>query len=395
MRRTLPRFSRRSAVPLALAILVAAVMMLAAISARTQGHGFDPSGFWRAPLASQGKLPPDWTSLERSLAPEDCGQCHADQLQQWRTSRHAQAFSPGLVGQLLTFDAADTAECMRCHAPLAEQHAAFEAARTVGLAHRPEQQGLASAGNGCGGCHVRHHRRFGPPQRNSGATGQSELAAPFFESPEFCSGCHQFPAELAVNGKPLENTYVEWKASPQASRQVTCQTCHMPDRRHLWRGIHDPAMVAAALTPRITSDAAGVRFEIANTGAGHAFPTYVTPRVVMNAVALDAEGKPRPETLRSHLIARRVSYENEQWVEISDTRLLPEQTAAIEMPWTGSERARVWLEVDPDDYYETQVYRELLQTLPHGGEAARLIAQAKSDAAKSRFRLFETELRRP
>jgi len=205
----------------ALAILVVAVMMLAAISARTQGHGFDPSGFWRAPLASQGKLPPDWTSLERSLAPEDCGQCHADQLQQWRTSRHAQAFSPGLVGQLLTFDAADTAECMRCHAPLAEQHAAFEAARTVGLAHRPEQQGLASAGNGCGGCHVRHHRRFGPPQRNSGATGQSELAAPhggvfrttFFESPEFCSGCHQFPAELAVNGKPLENTYVEWKAS--------------------------------------------------------------------------------------------------------------------------------------------------------------------------------------
>ena len=115
----------------------------------------------------------------------------------------------------------------------------------------------------------------------------------------------------------------------------------------------------------------------------------------MNAVALDAEGKPRPETLRSHLIARRVSYENEQWVEISDTRLLPEQTAAIEMSWTGSARARVWLEVDPDDYYETQVYRELLQTLPHGGEAARLIAQAKSDAAKSRFRLFETELRRP
>ena len=36
------------------------------------------------------------------------------------------------------------------------------------------------------------------------------------------------------------------EGQPQASRQVTCQTCHMPDRRHLWRGIHDPAMVAAA-----------------------------------------------------------------------------------------------------------------------------------------------------
>jgi hypothetical protein len=403
MRSNRSRASRRNSLPFVLAVIALAAAALAAVGAGTQGERFDAASFWRAPLASQGKPPTDWSALEQSLSPEDCGQCHADQWQQWRTSRHALAFSPGLVGQLLTFDSADTAECMRCHAPLAEQGAAFEAARTLGVAHVAEKQGLAAAGNGCGGCHLRQHRRFGPPQRDTGITGPSEPAAPhggvlrtaFFESSEFCSGCHQFPSELAVNGKPLENTYAEWKASPQATAGTTCQSCHMPERRHLWRGIHDPATIAAGLTPRIAADQAGVRFEITNSGIGHAFPTYVTPKVVLNAVALDADGKPRPDTLVSHVIARRVSYDGERWREESDTRLLPGQTASIAMPWNGSVRARVWLEVFPDDYYENAVYRELVETLPRGSEALRLIARAKTEAAASRFRLFETELSRP
>jgi len=84
-----------------------------------------------SPLRSASKLRAARRSLGsrlKSLAPDDCGQCHADQFNQWRTSRHAQAFSPGLVGQLLTFDTSDTAECLQCHAPLAEQRTAFEAA---------------------------------------------------------------------------------------------------------------------------------------------------------------------------------------------------------------------------------------------------------------------------
>jgi hypothetical protein len=52
--------------------------------------------------------------LEQSLKPEDCGQCHSDQFEQWRTSLHARAFSPGLVGQLLSLDAASKAA--RCSA---------------------------------------------------------------------------------------------------------------------------------------------------------------------------------------------------------------------------------------------------------------------------------------
>ena len=61
----------------------------------------------------------------------------------------------------------------------------------------------------------------------------------------------------------------------------------------------------------------------------------------------------------------------------------------------GSDRIRAWLDVFPDDYYDKEVYPGLLNSLSAGGEPARLIAQAKADAVASRFRLFETELRRP
>ena len=115
----------------------------------------------------------------------------------------------------------------------------------------------------------------------------------------------------------------------------------------------------------------------------------------MHAVALDAAGAPRPETLRSHEIARHVRYEGDQWIELSDTRLLPGQSATVELDWDGSDRIRAWLEVAPDEFYATEVYPSLLQSLPASGDATRLIAQARADAVSSGFRLFETEVRRP
>ncbi len=82
----------------------------------------------------------------------------------------------------------------------------------------------------------------------------------------------------------LENTWAEWAASPQAREGETCQSCHMPDRRHLWRGIHDPEMVRGAvpveLVPvRATAGRADGELRIRSEGVGHAFPTYTTPRV--------------------------------------------------------------------------------------------------------------------
>lgn len=361
-----------------------------------------PSDYWRLPLAPQGEAPDHWSALERSLAPESCAECHQDQYEQWRTSLHAGAFSPGLVGQLLTA-AGQTASCMKCHAPLAEQQQAFEAARGKGVAHLATGQGLAAAGVTCGACHLRGHRRFGPPQRDTGATGQSDPDAPhggvhraaWFEESEFCAACHQFPQDYAINGKPLENTVVEWRESPFAAKGVTCQTCHMPDRRHLWRGIHDPDMVAKGLTARFSATAEGARFTLTNSGVGHAFPTYVTPRVEMRAVALDDAGQPVPATAARHLIQRVVSSTARGWIELADSRLLPGEEASLFLPWQGYAKARLWLEVAPDDYYDNQVYDALLANLAPDSPSATLIARADRIAQASSYRLFVTEVEKP
>jgi hypothetical protein len=384
-----------------LAFFILSAGMAFAIGAQTLS--FEPDTYWPPRLAPQGAPPEHWSEIEKSLAPSACGQCHADQFAQWQTSRHAHAMSPGVIGQLLTFAPDETAECMQCHAPLAEQRVAFETARASGVADREDRLGLAAAGNSCGGCHLRGYHRFGPPQRGTGAIGQSTtrsvhdgvMRTKFFESSEFCGRCHQFSNDAGINGKPLENTYAEWRVSPQAAQGQVCQNCHMPDRRHLWRGIHDPELVRSGLTTKYTVDGKRARFEITNSGVGHAFPTYAVPKVIMHAVALDGAGVPRPDTAVAHVIAREVHYVNNDWTEISDTRLLPSQTTAIELPWNGADRIRVWLEVKPDDYYATQVYPALLQDAPLDRPATALIAKAAAVAAASTYRLFETELRRP
>lgn len=386
-------------------VLLAAVVGTAVLVAFGTGDAAPglPSGYWRQPLAPQGEAPAAWSEAERSLAPEDCGGCHADQLADWRTSLHAKALSPGLVGQLLTYSAEDTRACLNCHAPLAEQTAAFEQARATGKGHLPEAQGLAAAGNSCGGCHVRAHRHYGPPQRGTGAVGAGAadvahggvMRTADFEKSDFCAACHQFPQDQAINGKPLENTVAEWRDSPQAAAGQTCRSCHMPDRRHLWRGIHDPGMVASGLTPRFSVDSDGATFALTNTGVGHAFPTYVTPRVIMRAVLLDGTGQPIAGSEKVHAIERRVVFENDDWRELSDTRLLPGRTATVRVAWGASGRARLWLDVRPDEYYHAEVYSSLLKDLPKDSAAARLIAEADARAQASPYTLFETEVTRP
>ncbi len=362
-----------------------------------------PANYWTLPVPSQGEASADWSDLERSLAPEACAACHEDQYAQWRTSLHAAAFSPGLVGQLVSMSPTGAGSCMRCHAPLAEQGADFTAALTAGTGHLPERQGLASRGIVCAACHLRSHRRFGPPQRDTGATGQSDPDDPhggvfrsaWFESSEFCAACHQFPQTFAVNGKPLQNTVAEWQASRFALQGVTCQGCHMPGRRHLWRGIHDPEMVASGLTARFVAAPEGARFSLTNSGVGHAFPTYVTPRVEMRGVLLDAAGYEVPDSAVQHVIVRQVSYGGGGWVERRDSRLLPGGIATLTLPWLDYAHARLWLEVWPDHYYDTQVYDALLAGLAPGSSAFDLISRADGAAQASSFRLFVTEVERP
>ena len=363
---------------------------------------------WRAPLAPQGAPPARFTPVEASLAPESCGTCHPVQLADWRTSLHARAMGPGVAGQLVEMQKnapADALGCQSCHAPLAEQRPLL--GKEAGHAPNPVfDGGLRANGLVCAGCHVRAHERFGPPRRDGSLASTAPRESlphggvtrtPAFLASEFCRGCHQFTsAGFALNGKLLENTHEEWKRSRFAREGVQCQDCHMPDRRHLWRGIHDPEMVRSGVTiaarldgkPRPDGTVAAT-LRMTSTRVGHAFPTYVTPRVVMRAELLDADGAPIDASRVERIVAREVELDLSK--EIRDTRLMPGRTAELRYRKRarGAAQLRFTVIVEPDAFY-TKFFEVLLAQ--GAGAGKEQLEQALEDTRRSPYTLFEQTL---
>jgi hypothetical protein len=358
---------------------------------------------WMSPIPAQGPAPAGWSGLESSLAPEACGSCHPVQYDAWRTSLHAASMGPGVAGQLvemLESDPAAALSCQTCHAPLAEQRPLLGVPGTL-TANPAFDPALRPRGVVCAGCHVRAHRRFGPPRRDGslasagGAPHGGVTRTRAFLSSEFCAGCHQFaPDGFRVNGKLLADTFEEWKASSFGRRGVHCQDCHMPDRRHLWRGIHDAGTVRAGVTisvsPATVRSRVGQAFTLTltvrNTGVGHAFPTYVTPRVLLRGELIDAGGDVVPGTRQEIVIAREVALDLSE--ERFDTRLLPGRAAAltyrgrVERPGL---RLRLSVVVEPDAFY-TRFFETLLAEGAGRGEPQ--IREALVATRRSPFTVF-------
>jgi len=400
---------------IAAALALAAASAAAAPDARTAAAPQpDPVGeflarHWVDPLPPQGAPPAKFSPLEASLDPESCGACHVQQLRDWKTSLHSRTMGPGLMWQFLLMGQDAANECMRCHAPLAEQKALM--ARERGWQNAPAAPPpsyvppqLHHEGLVCAACHVRRHARFGPPARAaSKGLGQAGLphggftAEPAFEDSRFCATCHQFPPNGAkLDGKLLENTYVEWRASPAARQGKACQSCHMPDRRHLWRGIHDPDMVRRALqvSLQVRRDGGYVRAraDLANVGAGHYFPTYLVPKVTATLELVDADG-----TVRSQLARRVIGREADLKLahEISDTRLAPGARMSMEARFRGAPAqargsyVRLRVVVDPGEHYE-RLFRSLLERpekLPAG--ALPLLREALARLESGHYELYK------
>lgn len=358
---------------------------------------------WLRPIPPQGPVPAGFTPAESALEPAACGACHVQQLSDWKTSLHAKAMGPGVLGQLVDLAPGAYDEhqaCLRCHAPLAEQAAslaeALSGARNARAQTLPHQDGLT-----CAGCHVRRHARFGPPRRDGSAPTVASASLPHggwiasaaFEDSKFCAACHQFgEGDLALNGKLLENTYEEWRTSRYAREGRSCQSCHMPDRRHLWRGVHDEQMMRDSVTVRAADPVREGRvirasLEIRNTGTGHRFPTYVTPKVVAEIFQSDRSGKVLQGTLRQHVIARLVAPDLSR--EISDTRLAPDESVTFEYSEPPDSRAvslTYRIRVEPDAFYAG-----LFESLLEGGHAVRgekMIRTASTEARHSGFTFY-------
>ncbi|MBK7260503.1 MAG: hypothetical protein IPI03_00855 [Rubrivivax sp.] len=367
------------------------------------------AGHWAQPLAPQGKAPANWSALEASLEPQSCGQCHAQQFADWSTSLHSRAVGPGLRWQLRTFEPAQANQCLNCHAPLAEQKAltalehgwpnAPAASAPAFVGAQLHRQGLV-----CAACHVRAHQRFGPPGVVAPSASQPHggyVAAAGFSDSRFCSSCHQFPPDgRRVNGKLVEDTYEEWRVSPYAKEGRSCQSCHMPGRRHLWRGVHDASMVDAALgrelrVQRLDATRIRVSAVMRNRGAGHRLPTYLVPKI---RVELHLYGERPADHLRlgHHVIGRTVDVALER--ELADTRLAPGEQQAISFETAvpaGAWRVVLRTVVAPAEHYE-RMFAEMDRRHPEFDVTTRnLLHEARSAAEAARFTLPDLTLAVP
>ena len=370
---------------------------------------------WQSPIPPQGKPPARFSSLEASLDPESCGVCHRLQYDDWKSSLHGKSMGPGVLGQTLELihdDPATAQLCYSCHAPLAEQQERIHGKGGTRSRLRRNPTFLATLqakGLTCAGCHVRKHERYGPPKRD-GSLENSPSASPLphggairtpaFGRAEFCKGCHQFePDGHALNGKLLENTYNEWKEGPYGRTGNSCQSCHMPDRRHLWRGIHDPEMVRAGVTVRLTLDKeryqVGDQVEavitMTNSAVGHYFPTYVTPKVLVRFEMIDGKGGSLKDSVQEERLGREVTLDLSQ--ELFDTRIPPGESRTVRYVRPISQPGltlKAAVAVAPDDFYVR--FFEAIVPKAKTKKARALLREALGAARKSSFMLFEKEV---
>lgn len=297
-----------------------------------------------------------------AVYPESCAACHRAQYDDWKGALHSKSVGPGLLAQLAPDKDPETARsCYYCHAPLAAQSEVT--AKEDGYAiNNSFDDRLKSSGVGCAACHVREEGVFGPISPDldelkiSVKANHASTQNEFFEEAEFCAACHQLDEGYELNGKLLVNTFNEWKESEYGKKNISCQSCHMPGRRHLLRGIHDPEMVKSGVKFVVESAGAGARIgaklRITNSGAGHYFPTYVTPLVVIKGFLTDAKGKPLKGTTKESTIGRKVSLDLSK--ELFDTRIPPFKSFEFDYDIKRPEKAeRLVFEVSvyPDEFY--------------------------------------------
>ncbi|MDM8566384.1 multiheme c-type cytochrome [Candidatus Halobeggiatoa sp. HSG11] len=353
---------------------------------------------WQQPLATQGEPPSDLTSLETSLEPKDCATCHPTQFKDWSQSLHSHAMGAGMIGQLVDMQAHATKQhqaCIRCHAPLQEQAVSLVNSLLGNSSTNLHQQGVI-----CAACHIREYKWYGPHKNGQPTANDMQKlphngwqSTPIFKDAQFCSVCHQFkPEEYSLNGKLLENTYEEWKASRYATENKTCQDCHMPDRRHLWRGIHDPDMVKQGVEIKNTDfkqlyNIITAKLTIKNTGTGHYFPTYVTPKVIIEGYQEDKNEKLLPETKQQYIISRKVAMNLSK--ELADTRLAPDEKVTFDYNAKRHPEATSFIlnvQVEPDAFY-TKFYQI---TLKNGSakKGKKLLQEALEQSQQSNFSIY-------
>jgi hypothetical protein len=158
--------------------------------------------------------------------------------------------------------------------------------------------------------------------------------------------------------------------------------------------------MTVTISPSATSYEPGemvhVTVTVANTGAGHYLPTYVTPKIFVEAHLLDAQGQSIPDSAQQATIGREVTLDLSQ--ELYDTRIPPKASHAFTYTHVLSATAmtlRVRVVVHPDHFYR-QFFAATLAD-GDGGQGRAYLQDALRAAEASPFTVFarDVSLRKP
>jgi hypothetical protein len=112
----------------------------------------------------------------------------------------------------------------------------------------------------------------------------------------------------------------------------------------------------------------------------------------MSGTLLGPDNNPLPSGYHEKTLQRHITVDDNRWVEISDTRLKPGESARLNIPWSqGSHCASAIIFriiIEPEWFYYEKVYPTVLEELEFG-PGHDLITQAKSLAETRNYVLFE------
>lgn len=366
----------------------------------------------------QGPAPGSLTPAQRSLDAQQCARCHNKQVREWRGTAHNHTGSPGLIAQIVRMlrfadkrgrDNGNYAEdCQRCHAPLAEAQPVVRPGQMGGddsvikyRDNRAFDSELRTQGLNCASCHLRGWTRYGPPRvpdsRLLDAPGYPLVESEIYERSDFCQPCHQLTVRSAKNGRPFLDTYREWLEGPYMRRGVQCQHCHMPNREHTWKGVHDPdtfrqgIRLDAIAGRSAKTGAVSVRARITNVGAGHYLPTTPTPAAWLKIDLVDKRGVDVAGAHAELRIGRHLEFDG-KFTEVEDTRIPPGESVELARAWKRGRvpkatHARVTVYVAPDEYYERLYRYRLGKTLD--ADVRAMFEEALAEAVNNRFTAIE------
>ncbi len=361
---------------------------------------------WKYPIEEQGQAPSNFSPLESVLVPENCGTCHVGQYQGWKRSLHRDSAKEGLAWQLHGLGESKSEKCFSCHSPLKETSSLLKQ-KEGWLSNYPRSMALnfpqetTELGISCASCHVRKHVRYGPPQLKPNPDSMSKPHNSFFEESgfedsRFCKKCHESPEDVTrISGRKMMETFSEWDESSFKARGVTCQNCHMPNREHAWKGIHDKEMVNSGISKSLDivlkEDTYSIKASFKSVNIGHKFPTYAVPKVYLKLYALGKNGKILQ--LGDHVIGRLVDIQLTK--EFYDTRLSPGEEFSIEVSVNKKDFINFTsvvfeANVEPDEMY-IRMFRDNLENaekLGHSSKVQKQIQLSLTEKEKTRYNLF-------